>query len=295
MGDGMTTVSEILGAGPLTDQVVDRRQSDLHRCEEVIGRGLQTFIEVGDALARIHDQRLYRESYSTFEDYCRERWGFSRRTGYDLMQTAGVARTVQEVAHAKVTREQARELVPLKGEPEQLRGALAEVHELHGDRPTAKQVSEVVGRHRIEPASEEEREVLDPGAEPYPYAVGLHVLPAPWPPVNGEGYCEASDAEKAITNIVDKHWMFWQDPEELPSALDEAVRELGSQPSCADLLVELRTLKDEAQRFKASGEGLRRAIGDLGGRLIAKFDDRRLDELSQDDPFLADAVRGGAA
>jgi hypothetical protein len=31
------------------------------------------------ALARIRQERLYREDYATWEDYCRERWGMSRR------------------------------------------------------------------------------------------------------------------------------------------------------------------------------------------------------------------------
>ena len=50
----------------------------LAECEQVIERGRQTFIEVGNALAAIRDGRLYTATHRSFEAYCRERWGMSR-------------------------------------------------------------------------------------------------------------------------------------------------------------------------------------------------------------------------
>ena len=35
-------------------------------------------MEVGHALQEIRIGRLYKNEYGTFEDYCRERWGFGR-------------------------------------------------------------------------------------------------------------------------------------------------------------------------------------------------------------------------
>ena len=46
----------------------------LAECEDVINRGLATFVEVGNALLRIRDERLYRAEFGTFEAYCRQRW-----------------------------------------------------------------------------------------------------------------------------------------------------------------------------------------------------------------------------
>jgi hypothetical protein len=51
-------------------------QSRLETLERVIESGLRTFVEVGEALMEIRDQRLYQDA--TFEDYCRERWGISQ-------------------------------------------------------------------------------------------------------------------------------------------------------------------------------------------------------------------------
>lgn len=64
--------------------------SELAKHEEVIEKGLNTFIEVGMALLAIRDRRLYRDEYSTFEDYCRDRWNMSRRHSNHLIQSAQV-------------------------------------------------------------------------------------------------------------------------------------------------------------------------------------------------------------
>jgi hypothetical protein len=65
-------------------------QDELQQHEAVIERGLGTFVEVGTALAAIRDARLYRLEYATFEDYCRERWGFSRVRAHQMIDAAAV-------------------------------------------------------------------------------------------------------------------------------------------------------------------------------------------------------------
>jgi len=115
----------------------------LTECEAVIERGLRTFVEVGEALLRIRDERLYRETHGTFEDYCRERWGFTDRRARHLM---GAAEVVADLPTGTVVPNEAvaRELAPLRDEPEQLREAWSEAVEQHGPAPTAAQVREVI-------------------------------------------------------------------------------------------------------------------------------------------------------
>jgi hypothetical protein len=72
--------------GPLTST----EREELDRCEAVIARGLRNFVEVGNALALICEQRLYRQEFPTFEDYCRERWDVSVAYAYRKMQAARV-------------------------------------------------------------------------------------------------------------------------------------------------------------------------------------------------------------
>ena len=63
---------------------------ELQKHEAVIERGLNTFVEVGQALLEIRDSRLYRLEYSTFEDYCRDRWGIIKRYANRLIQAANI-------------------------------------------------------------------------------------------------------------------------------------------------------------------------------------------------------------
>lgn len=82
--------------------------------EAVIERGVQTFVEVGEALREISERRLYREQgFSTFEEYCRKRWGWQRRHGYELMQAAEVVSNVRSNAQSLPSLTQAVQLAPL--------------------------------------------------------------------------------------------------------------------------------------------------------------------------------------
>src|SRR5262249_48960236 len=100
-----------------TELFETNRVPSLAELEGVIERGLQTFVEVGEALREISERRLYRErGYGTFDEYCRERWGWSRFAGYQYIRAAEVAKNVESTQQSlSVT--QAFELSRL--EPEQ--------------------------------------------------------------------------------------------------------------------------------------------------------------------------------
>ena len=63
----------------MTAPQADLALADLTVCEQIIERGLGTFVEVGQALVRIRNGRLYRADFPTFETYCESRWSMSRR------------------------------------------------------------------------------------------------------------------------------------------------------------------------------------------------------------------------
>lgn len=90
--------------------------SRLKHLESVIERGQQTFIEVGLALAEIRDSKLYRQDFATFEDYCKERWGWSASRSRRLITSAEAVAAMQSVPiGTPVTNEgQARELAKIK-------------------------------------------------------------------------------------------------------------------------------------------------------------------------------------
>lgn len=121
--------------------VIEHRQS-LTQLEAVIERGLSTFIEVGSALMEIRDSRLYRETHATFEDYCRVRWGWSRRYANMNIAAAEVTKVLGTMVPNPATERQARELSPLLDRPEEMQRVWAEtVAEGH---TTAERVREKV-------------------------------------------------------------------------------------------------------------------------------------------------------
>lgn len=80
--------------------------------ERRIDAGLQTFREVGAALLEIRDARLYRESHSSFEAYCAERWAMNRTRAYQLIDSARVVAALGDPSDLR-NEAQARELAPL--------------------------------------------------------------------------------------------------------------------------------------------------------------------------------------
>lgn len=69
---------------------------DFKKLETVVAKGLQTFYEVGEALREIRDRRLYREEFSNFEQYCRERWSLSKTHVNRQIQAAQAARLLDK-------------------------------------------------------------------------------------------------------------------------------------------------------------------------------------------------------
>jgi hypothetical protein len=116
--------------------VESARLTDL---EQVVDRGLQTFVEVGAALAEIRDSRLYRESHATFEEYCRGRWDLGRSHAYRLIDSAAVVSPIGDIEPPS-NEAQARELVPLRDDPDALREVWSELRDRHGQQLTAAAV-----------------------------------------------------------------------------------------------------------------------------------------------------------
>lgn len=65
--------------------------------EAVVDRGLNTFVEVGNALREIREARLYRHTHATFDAYCKERFTFTASRGRQLILAA---KTVTDVTLA---------------------------------------------------------------------------------------------------------------------------------------------------------------------------------------------------
>ena len=68
--------------------VVERKE--LATLETSISNGIKN---VGEALKRIHDSRLYREEFQSFEAYCTQKWQFSKTYAYGQIAICDTRKT----------------------------------------------------------------------------------------------------------------------------------------------------------------------------------------------------------
>jgi hypothetical protein len=88
----------------------------LGKAELAIAKGIQTFWEVGAALATIRDQKLFRGTHDSFELYALERWGMGKSYASRLIGAAGAMANLSEaVVEAMPTAE--RQVRPLLALP----------------------------------------------------------------------------------------------------------------------------------------------------------------------------------
>ena len=60
------------------------------QAETRIEKAMASFVVAGQELAAIRDEKLYREKYGTFAEYCEQRWDMQRRHAYRLIDSAAV-------------------------------------------------------------------------------------------------------------------------------------------------------------------------------------------------------------
>lgn len=135
---------------------------ELAKEEEIIERGMRSFVEVGNALMRIRDNDLYTVTHNTFEAYCKERWGMARRTAYQMIDAATVVENVRNCAQIPTHESQVRPLAALP--PEQQPAAWQEAVDTAPEgKVTAAHVKQVV---RDIHAREEEPDTMQEAEEP---------------------------------------------------------------------------------------------------------------------------------
>lgn len=136
----MSTVRPAPTMTPLTPA----EEIQLAEDEAIIEAGIVTFYRVGMALARIRDQRTYRQDYATFEEYVDKRWAMSRTRAYQLIESGEVVAAVSTIVDTpQIENEgQARALAPVVKQdgPEAGAAVLKEI-EGEGEKVTAKAIA----------------------------------------------------------------------------------------------------------------------------------------------------------
>lgn len=141
----------------------------LEECEQIIDRGLATFIEVGQALGEIRNRRLYRSEHKTFEAYCHERWNLKRQRAYEIMGAGEVARNLSEISDI-LPRKESHAATLTKLSPEEQRETWTEIVEESkqtGEKVTAATIKQKVDAklRKTYSAQDEEQEAARQQAE----------------------------------------------------------------------------------------------------------------------------------
>ena len=141
---------------------IDER-NELERCEVVIKQGLDTFVEVGQALLTIRDKRLYRASFRTFEEYCNQRWSMGRAYVNRIIAAADVVANLAPIgAILPQIESQARPLASLAPELQPIAWQQA-IEAADGKPVTAKVVQHVV--NELKPINDEFKQVRNESPE----------------------------------------------------------------------------------------------------------------------------------
>lgn len=130
----------------------DLEKQSLGELEGIIQNHFCTFFyEVGCALAQIRDSELYKETYTTFEDYCKERWGMSRQRAYQLIKAAEVYDNLSTAVDKPINEAQIRPLTKLSSPDKQLEAYTRAVETAPEGLMTATHVSKVVEEMTTKP------------------------------------------------------------------------------------------------------------------------------------------------
>jgi hypothetical protein len=156
-----SSTSSKLAVLPIAPLTTEEESERLH-LERKVERA---FYEAGMALMELRDRRLYRSTHATFEDYCRDRFNYTRRRPYQLIEAAIVYDNLidkcAKILHMRAshlgspqvldlpvlpTKEsQARPLSQLDPQEQPLAWEIA-VEEAGGKVPTGRIVKDVVQR-----------------------------------------------------------------------------------------------------------------------------------------------------
>lgn len=142
----------------LTDKTGDKKLVEL---EEIIEEGLRTFTAVGSALLQIRDGKLYQPQYSSFEEYCREKWDLEHSRVYQLMNSAQVIenlKTSTTGGSLPTSERQARPLASLSPGQQAEAWEEAKAKAPKGEKPTGRLVQKIVDRFRAKAGKEKVRE-----------------------------------------------------------------------------------------------------------------------------------------
>lgn len=144
--------------------------ADFKRIEVEIEKDQAAFLRVGSLLVEVRDRKLYGIVADTFEDYVRDRWGWSKQRAYQLIAAKSLVEDLPEKGKQIVDSEgKARALsaVPPRRRMRVIRDAVASAP---NGKPTARHIEEAAQRDTSPPPKKPEQKdiLLDATGWPVP-------------------------------------------------------------------------------------------------------------------------------
>ena len=181
--------------------------------EKTISSGLKKFLEVGTALLEIQNYKngvLFKQGFGSFENYCRERWGFGQSQAYRLMGDAKIVSAISPMGEKEnipmpIAERQIRPLALLKKPADQFKAWKAVAAEHKPEDITGKLVNAAVKEQIANGAlrASKERKPVGKNAEAKP--AGKEKPPAEIRKVIAGKLCEIQQeagGNKTITKLV---------------------------------------------------------------------------------------------
>ncbi|RCJ24419.1 hypothetical protein A6770_28340 [Nostoc minutum NIES-26] len=170
-------------------ELTEQEQSDRLHLERKVEKA---FFEAGKALAELRERRLYRSTHKTFEEYCRDRFGYTRiaasykiaaATVMDNLLTNGLQNSEISQDERQVFPTNERQVRPLVSlEPQQqVEAWQSAVEKAGGKVPSGRIVKDVVQR------------IIERTQVPNSYQIGevCQILAKDNPELRGKGGCWA--------------------------------------------------------------------------------------------------------
>ena len=143
-----------LGEFFTVDNFSPAERAELAAAVATVKRGLGAFLEAGEALLRIRDRQLYRNTHTSFEGFAVAEFGLTGRRLQQLIESFEIVRTLKSISPNLPTPQVEAAVRPLAGLPDDLKleAYQAAVDAAGGESPSPRQVKEAASARR-KPAS----------------------------------------------------------------------------------------------------------------------------------------------
>lgn len=143
-----------LGGWLVVDNFSKEERAELAAAVATVKRGLGAFLEAGEALLRIRDKQLYRNSHTSFEGFAVAEFGLTGRRLGQLIESFEIVRSLKSISPNLPTPQVEAAVRPLAGLPDDLKleAYQAAVDAAGGESPSPRQVKAAAAARR-KPAS----------------------------------------------------------------------------------------------------------------------------------------------